>query len=1019
MDTEAELIRSERWSELKNFYSKKAGYAWEQAWVSYLKTADYEDTIRQLKQAFQDPRYEEASYILLWKLGAKPRFRSFVGPQSLRLYEAYSLGELGPLLRYCTSKKSRLIYLEAFLERVLHADTRIHQKDVDGLEGMGPVSARAHYFLAYLLDHRSSCRSLADTYYELFLGDPWTARVLKEAREEILDEKIGTSLRHAYKTRDGEQVKRLLKACLSRIHKTPSLSDSWSKILKAGLQWDLDHLGEAIRGYPFWNKFEISPSALFKMRDLMFSKQERLIPPFFETWANFLETKKPTSLSENLEPDSKALWQLRVEMNISYLHEALLRFPSEERFLFLWTLQNQSNKQEAPEAAWPKDKKESKVVWKNLVRAFENSSNPVLWFDRLRQCGCSQDFYEYALSKITLPLSAVLEDLEENRLQISVKIRSYLREALSLVAPNDYESHALSEFQVLNALSNLTPAEKQSVLISRYVVRDLSRDILSAEVIDLLWDARQQVSEQTRYRWESQILEMLSEKSFQQFNDLDWKWVEAGWSREARYLQIFSPSFEENFNFPWESYLEAAELHDRGLFLMCLHRVPSERLKETWILKLLEENEEDPKLLTAITSLRDTLTKSRLLGDYYEKKGELQKSIRYRFQEFEETPILNEQIEISLKLLKVFQEVEVREEDRDKVVESLQALGSLDPTICHSIANLYEKSMNWEKTWLWTLKEWEISVEKRSERSIDRLLEVAFMAQKVEDCQRLLVDFVFRYGTTDAFTYRILDILLEEKSIFHIRHLRQELVDQASQIFPLHRNLLRRRAEDDYRAVILWKCFYKKALVQAAEQSTTNQKRRHELLGMTSIASSGREFIKFSEFFERYAPKATQSLSSDYLSKARRLSARLAKQYKQAKPDILLESGLAPPFMIYFEPFSIHLDPRFFEEMDDEIWSAFVVGALQTKRDWDAGLFEKSRLAERFFQGMLLAGINLGRLIRLWVWMALTVKMTEPKLIHTDPDELMHHLPFMNQLLIFYLSRDYEERVKTLAIPLL
>ena len=67
-------------------------------------------------------------------------------------------------------------------------------------------------------------------------------------------------------------------------------------------------------------------------------------------------------------------------------------------------------------------------------------------------------------------------------------------------------------------------------------------------------------------------------------------------------------------------------------------------------------------------------------------------------------------------------------------------------------------------------------------------------------------------------TYRIFNILLGSDSPFKIRHLRKELIERASGIFPLHPEILKVRAAADYRAVLLWKSFYHAELESPAPQ---------------------------------------------------------------------------------------------------------------------------------------------------------------------------------------------------------
>jgi hypothetical protein len=88
------------------------------------------------------------------------------------------------------------------------------------------------------------------------------------------------------------------------------------------------------------------------------------------------------------------------------------------------------------------------------------------------------------------------------------------------------------------------------------------------------------------------------------------------------------------------------------------------------------------------------------------------------------------------------------------------------------------------------------------------------------------------------------------------------------------------------------------------------------------------------------------------------------------------------------------------------------VGVLQILNDRDRGLFDEKRLAESFFHGMLLSGAPMVKLIRLWVWLAIHEKMIEPTILKTDPENVVEKLPFVNALLIFYLSSDFSSKME-------
>jgi hypothetical protein len=165
--------------------------------------------------------------------------------------------------------------------------------------------------------------------------------------------------------------------------------------------------------------------------------------------------------------------------------------------------------------------------------------------------------------------------------------------------------------------------------------------------------------------------------------------------------------------------------------------------------------------------------------------------------------------------------------------------------------------------------------------------------------------------------------------------------------------------------------------------------------------------------------KQVDTKGHEFLEKARRSTVRLAKLYGIRKaPEIFLSEHLPHPFVISFRPFQIEVKTAFFNELDEEMWAAIAVGCFQVFDDYQKGLFDEKHLMERFFQGMLLSGTPIAKLIRLWVWLAINEGLIEPTLLRAEPEILIEKLPFINSLIIFYLGPDFSQKMNECALPL-
>ena len=1014
MDLEADLIRSQDWTGLKRFYSSQLGHAWELGWIQLLQYQDKPKALSQFGLTVRDPRYEAASYIMLWKLGKKPASQPLTLPASLYLYEAYLSGSFDLLLRFIKQSPENERYAPLLLGESVSSAT---EKD---LMAMLSYKRTALLSLAFgqHCDRRLKIPALAEKFYAEFISDPWSQRVLQENRRYIFDSELIQKLCYAYSKKDPVLVTRLLRAAAARIDKLP-MSSMWKAALKKALDWEISRAAENILSYPVWKSVEFSPQAIQIVRESMFSLEPLEEPPFVQEWERFFESRE-LDFIPTLDADSLAVWQIRVEIDQGTLSEALLRFPSEERFLFLWSLRQRESTGEYDPRRWPEDAKESGVVRKNLERAFERASNKVLWFDRLRQCGCSQSFYEYALSRASIPLGWVLEDLKKQFLKNTAPVRIYLIDQLSIPVRRQVGVNALSSGELLTGLSYLTPAEAQNVLLTRFSIVDIPEEILDDNYIDLFWDARSRVSGDLAQKWEAAVLRYLSKKSRTELTARHWQWIQDAWEKSILELERFAPSLQSGAEFPWASYLETLQRHElRDLLLTCLPRVPDDRLKERWIRDLMEVSS-DNRILSAIQSLTTDYMKNSLLADWHEKSESFETAMTYRELEFEQCPILNEQVRIARALLKLHEKTpraaSVKKLDGIlSLARFLEANGYLDTALCREIAHLYSSFGEWEQAWKWLTQAWVRSSDFDKEELFEVLIDTAFKGRIIEATQRFLIHYLLEKGAPNTMTHRILDVLLNRESIFRVQHLRSELVDRAGCFFPLHRDVLEARAAYDYRAFILWECFYREKIDHVAPVPSYPKKRKYELWGLTNTATSMEAGV-FARYIETMPVEKTQSAAHEFLDQARRTMARLAKHYGHKKSlDLVIRNDLDMPFRISFEPALLEVHSHFFETLDEELWIAMTTGFLQVLEDREKGLFEPKRLMERFFHGMLLSGVPLSHLIKLWVRLALQEGLVEQGVLKGAPEEIMQRLPFINALLIFYLSPDFSQKMEDCA----
>lgn len=1011
MDLERELIKAENWSELKRLYSNRTGASWELGWLSLLKDQDFEKARDHFALALRDPHYEEAAYILLRKLGKRVATRPPQCPPSFRLFEAYEAGDFHYLDHYLSRHLDHARYFSALIS--VSVD-KLTERDLSLIEKY-PRTAATSLALGVHCDRRLKSHTWAEKFYKEYYTNAWSKRVLEELNRHLINTDVSRELKNAYVQHDGISVRRIIKGLAARVSNVSEevISATWKKSLKQALEWELDHLSENIFSYPFWKHAELSPRAVDLVAKEMFAKEPIEEPRALKFWNNFFSEQAMTSIPVDLDSESLALWQIRVEMEPSLLSEALLKFPTEERFLFLWSLRHREAKDADPRR-WPLEERESVVVRKNLERAFDRATNKLIWFDRLRSSGCSQDFYEYVLGRARIPVPWIVEDLERGFLNLTTRIRQTIRDQLATVVPEQDQAYELSSPAFSKALNLLAPAETQDVLLSRYVVSDIPKEILSDEYLDLFWDARNRVSASTFERWKQNMLEYLATKPMHSFQGRHWSWIEAAWETQPDSLDRFSPTVEMRFEFPWSSYLERLEQFEKhDMLLTCLHRIPDERLKETWIHRLLQSSL-DHRLFAAINTVHTDFVRYAFLSLWHEKKGDFERALSFREQELETCPIVNDQLEIARSAISLFRRFEGQPSSAAfdaivKVGRFLELNGGLDAALCRELSVAAFQLQRWDLAWKWAQNEWSRSSEAERANLLEHFLQMAFQARAVEEAQRILVDHIFQSVAPTPLVHEILNQLLIPTSNFRLRHLRREFVNRSTQIFPLHPEVLKSRAEYDYRALLLWDAFYGENLEIRAEPPSSDARRRFELWGLVESATPVEGFSKFGRYVEAVHRAKIEKQSGDLIETARRMMTRLARHFDCGKNlQLQVVKELDAPFRIYLTQPAVVIKESFFTELDEEIWSALCVGILQVLQDFNQGLYEPRRLMERFFHGGFLAGVPVAKLIRLWVWLAVYEDLAGPQILKSDPEKLIETLPFMNSLMIFYLSEDFE-----------
>lgn len=428
MDREQEYIRSGNWSELRRFYSESLGSHWEEAWARYHEGQVDGQLLELLRKSLRDPHFEQASYICLRFFGEKLSDSGILGPTGLRLFDAYQSGELRPLSYFLLQKPAHYRFAACLLKNVARSKIPISDKVIENLCQVQEWSPLAKLRIGEILERRLQQPLRAESMYLDYFSDAWSQQASRDFEDRLLDANLRKKISFAYSQKDGLSLKRFLRALAAKATK---LTDDkfgfrFRESSLRAIEYELNHITENLSGFAFWNHSPLSPQALKLLKDGLFEREMEPVPKFVSSWESFFSQKVLRHIPLDVDPESLALWQIAVEVDRDKLPEALLKFPNQERFLFLWSLRSKGTA-EPDSRRWPAQQKEADVVRANLERAFRQSSNKLLWFSRLRKAGCSQNFYEFTMDEIDLPLSWILEDLEAGIIEPSQKIRSYVR----------------------------------------------------------------------------------------------------------------------------------------------------------------------------------------------------------------------------------------------------------------------------------------------------------------------------------------------------------------------------------------------------------------------------------------------------------------------------------------------------------------------------------------------------------------------------------------------------------------
>ncbi len=665
---------------------------------------------------------------------------------------------------------------------------------------------------------------------------------------------------------------------------------------------------------------------------------------------------------------------------------------------------------------------ESPLVRKNLERAFRKSQDKLDWFVSLRGHGISQDFYEFILDELRLPLSLIVDDLKSGKVQASSRVREALIQNLTTLVPTHSEA---DRPLIQEALKFLTPLEKQDAIVSRFIVADPDSFLLTDEILELLWEKKDQVGADILERWIAQILNTVAAR---QKTTIVCRWLQLAWEQKHEWRAFYTPqsldlSLELHHTY-WRLLIDVDALLDtspddfsRNELLLSQAILCDDELWTCRLLLAAHWNVGDLRVEQVLRRIKAPY--ERALVSLKQAHLTLDRSLEFESLSVihRESPSLKERVdsaarilELALQRLIVVDETQLRslEQDHEKVF-GLQFERAL------ALRELFgDAKGQWDRLKLW----WQTCPDVRVDL-LDRLLEASKEAGTLEDLQRLLVSAVLEGAMESDQREFILDLLLEATSPYRLKHLRQEFIDSALKIQPLHRLLLWKRSSYDSRASLLLRLFFSER--GDLQEPAAGGKRRYHLWGMAQEGALLPAMPLNSKLFQTsvYSGKPIQGQPAIEIEKlAEKVAQILGLSLKgEHRLKVRLVPELEIPFCLRLPESILELNPTRGFHGDLETMRFLIFGGLQALSDFQDGLFEPGALADRFFRGGLLSGVPMATILRFMTELETRLReIPEAQWKSFSPSELLRHLPTLRSFLILFLSKEYDELVHKCGI---
>lgn len=652
----------------------------------------------------------------------------------------------------------------------------------------------------------------------------------------------------------------------------------------------------------------------------------------------------------------------------------------------------------------------SPVVKKNLERAFSRSTNKRDWFEKLRRLGVSQEFYEYVLADISLPLEWVVSDLMERRLTATPQVRQFLKSKLAVNVPGDDPSENI----LRNALGFLTPVEVQEALVARYTIGEIPTHIINREVVNLLWDAKNHVSSETASRWAASITNALINKD--QLTLLERSWIEFGWTISSHVREIATPRTFPGENLDWSILLQAyAEHHSADLLYRALIDLDQDRLKYIWIEQghdLLSDEQRD----SIIASIKNEASRLSFEIKACWRKGKIDDALRLYPTFFDESSVVNETLSVARDLISRINTQNLYETEAARIafnsaVAMIDQFTKKDHVRSAEIVSIVDCLIGFgqlEEAYSRALYFWNQLTEPSI--SLEKIFQLSDLCSRHEETQKHFVEQIIKTKEAGPVQVDMIEALLHEGSPYRLKHLRDEFVERATAIHPLHPELLKHRSSNDSRSTIVYRCFFGSLDLDKREVKI-KRKRRFYFWRTAQTVFRRPPFVR--AFTSALPADAIENV--DYSKKLFRVQKLFGVKDRFA---VLLSDQLERPFQVDLRENQICLSSNAKYLLDPEIFEAICFGVSQAQSDFKAGLFEPDVLAERFFLGLLLAGIPFAKIVRLLLELARAQAIFDDSILDLNPQELTAQFPFLKSFIAFYLSKEYLSFADECGIPI-